>query len=187
MMYALIESPRHYRCELFPTRLERREKVIVISTVEEIDRLKMMLCVPPISGETYLYLMADRRTNLTKIGTSKNPKYRERTLQSDNPLIDLLWHWEANLSDERYLHQRFETKRMRGEWFDLTDADIQFIALYMHNKRMAQDAYNQHQDELAEMKHKGQRLRDNLDISLTSGLPITVVPITDNEDTTAEG
>lgn len=72
---------------------------------------------------THIYLMFDTRTAYTKIGRSKNPKARERTLQSDNPLIELLGSIEAPVTVEKELHRRYADKRIRGEWFDLSESD----------------------------------------------------------------
>lgn len=65
------------------------------------------------------YLMIDHNTNLYKIGSSDEPKYRERTLQSEKPTIELLYVLEDNR--EKELHERFAQYRVRGEWFDLSN------------------------------------------------------------------
>lgn len=82
---------------------------------------------PPRPG--YVYLMRDARSGYTKIGFSIDPSRRERTLQSEVPDVRLLCCWAGTRGDERALHQRFQEKRVRGEWFDLTDAEIEAIGL----------------------------------------------------------
>lgn len=79
----------------------------------------------------YIYLMIDQRTKLYKIGRSVNPKYRERTLQSDNPLIDLVFSKKAGQEHETYLHEKFAEKRIRGEWFSLNSEDVNYIKNYL--------------------------------------------------------
>lgn len=71
------------------------------------------------------YLMRDENTGYTKIGKSNNPRKRERTLQSEKPTISLLYTclWDV----ESELHARYAAKRVRGEWFNLTDEDILHI------------------------------------------------------------
>ena len=76
---------------------------------------------------TKIYLMLDERTGYHKIGRSVNPTNREKTLQSDNPKIRLLECWETTSDNEKTLHVQFQNKRVRGEWFDLTDLDIEQI------------------------------------------------------------
>ena len=42
------------------------------------------------TGSCYVYLMIDTTNNFYKIGISNNPRYREHTLQSDKPTIELV-------------------------------------------------------------------------------------------------
>jgi excisionase family DNA binding protein len=46
-----------------------------------------------LSKQTWVYLMKDLRNGFYKIGQSQNPQYRERTLQSEQPLIALVEAW----------------------------------------------------------------------------------------------
>lgn len=81
----------------------------------------------PKQKDTFLYLMRDTRTGLYKIGRAKNPAYREKTLQSDNPLIEIIKQWPGTITDESDLHDRFKKKRVRGEWFNLNESDLDVI------------------------------------------------------------
>lgn len=72
----------------------------------------------------FVYLMANRRNNFTKIGYSNHPEYRETTLQSEDPDVELIYKTPGNLEDEKRWHINFESKRIRGEWFNLSEADI---------------------------------------------------------------
>jgi len=76
---------------------------------------------------TFLYMMIDGHTNLTKIGISKNPTDREATLQGQMPLLELFWQCESERSEETQLHEFFDEKRVRGEWFDLSMDDVRYI------------------------------------------------------------
>jgi hypothetical protein len=82
------------------------------------------------TGKTWIYLMRDLRSDLIKIGFSNNPRYRERTLQSEQPLIDLIEAWQADKSDEKYLHNQYKDFRLRGEWFKLNTEAIDEIHSY---------------------------------------------------------
>lgn len=73
----------------------------------------------------YTYLMTDSNTGYTKIGRSINPKKRERTLQSEKPTITLLAVTEGDI--EHKLQQFFTDSHIRGEWYDLTEKEIDFI------------------------------------------------------------
>lgn len=71
--------------------------------------------------------MKNHRNGYIKIGFSVNPKAREKTLQSEEPEIELLEKWPASMVDEMVLHQRYAAKRIRGEWFKIDAGDIAII------------------------------------------------------------
>lgn len=77
----------------------------------------------------YVYLMKDQTNNYYKIGYSKTPEYRERTLQSEKPTIEMICNKRLpsrKLAEafEKALHSVFADKRHRGEWFRLDDNDV---------------------------------------------------------------
>lgn len=75
-----------------------------------------------------VYLMMNEVNQRVKIGRTKNkPQYRERTLQSQEPEITLLYHKKAKcmVGTEKHLHKKFKNKRYRGEWFDLSTVEIE--------------------------------------------------------------
>lgn len=69
------------------------------------------------------YVMFDKSTGFYKIGKSVNPRYREKTLQSEKPTIELLHVFHTNI--EKKLHKEYHNKRIRGEWFALEISDIE--------------------------------------------------------------
>jgi hypothetical protein len=80
-------------------------------------------------SECYVYLMVDTSNNFHKIGISNSPDYRERTLQSEKPTIELLAakkfvNRDIASSFEKALHSTYESKRLRGEWFELEENEI---------------------------------------------------------------
>ena len=83
---------------------------------------------------TYVYVMIDKNTGYYKIGRSKKPEYRERTLQSEKPTIEILYTFEAMIKHEKQLHEMFSNKRLRGEWFDLSGSDIEKIKTFFSNE-----------------------------------------------------
>lgn len=77
----------------------------------------------------YVYLMVDTANNFYKIGISNRPGYREHTLQSEKPTIELLCAKEYPTrviaeAIESALHKAFASKRIRGEWFNLSLVDV---------------------------------------------------------------
>lgn len=77
------------------------------------------------NGTAKTYLMHDENIHYTKIGKSVNPKHREKTLQGEKPTITMFAVCENDV--EKKLHVKYADKRIRGEWFDLTQEDIDNI------------------------------------------------------------
>jgi prophage antirepressor-like protein len=74
------------------------------------------------------YLMLDILRGFYKIGKSRNPQIRENTLQAEVPSIELLHVIQDDI--ELYLHEKFNSKRLRGEWFELSESDVNYIKSY---------------------------------------------------------
>lgn len=75
--------------------------------------------------KSYHTYIAKDGSGLFKIGKSENVRLRIKSLSVANPLIELVY--EINRDVESELHKRFENKRVRGEWFSLSNDDISFI------------------------------------------------------------
>ena len=84
--------------------------------------------------DTFVYMMR-HQNGLTKIGKSNNPSTRERTLQAEDPRLEMIFHCKAHGSTERRLHQIFESVRVRGEWFDLMPHHVEWIALILEGMK----------------------------------------------------
>ena len=78
-----------------------------------------------ITVPTKTYLMKDFFRGVHKIGKSINPQVRERTLQSEVPTIELVHVIDEDI--EKHLHEKFSAKRIRGEWFNLSINDLNYI------------------------------------------------------------
>lgn len=68
--------------------------------------------------------MIDNHTGHYKIGRSVSPLKREATLLSQKSSIRLLFYFPSFSKMEIYIHEMFYEKRIRGEWFDLTNEDL---------------------------------------------------------------
>ena len=82
-------------------------------------------------GEKYIYIMLNKRNNLFKIGSTKSPSYREKTLQAQEPEIEIVAFWCAPVKVEKDLHKKHTGKRLRGEWFNLNTTDLHLIKASM--------------------------------------------------------
>ena len=77
-------------------------------------------------GRSFLYLM--RHSNgLTKIGRSVQPKAREKTLQAEDPRLEMILCVDGQGYREKTLHRIFDELRVRGEWFQLEDRHVEWI------------------------------------------------------------
>ena len=74
-----------------------------------------------------LYLLKNRRNGYYKIGVSYDPSKRTITLQAEDPDVILIRAWENKGSLEREWHRHFWRERLRGEWFQLTPAQIRYM------------------------------------------------------------
>lgn len=75
----------------------------------------------------HVYLMHDTVRGFHKIGFATDPKFREKTLQAEVPSIVTIHSFEGTMLDEEALHIRFRKKRLRGEWFQLAEEDVNYI------------------------------------------------------------
>lgn len=80
--------------------------------------------------EGFLYLACIEGTTICKIGLSRNPKKRLKELRFEvkKDLILLSACWVESMKDaEQELLNRFQHKKIAGEWFNLDSLDIDFI------------------------------------------------------------
>lgn len=76
----------------------------------------------------FIYAIGTLNTQ-QKIGYSKNPDQRLKTLQTANaePLhIHYAFQVDESIaaSVEKYLHRQYNHKRIKGEWFEMTPEEI---------------------------------------------------------------
>ena len=91
-----------------------------------------------IYEECYVYLMVDHTNNHHKIGISNSPDFREKTLQSEKPTIEMIAakkfiNRKIAASFEKALHNTYSKKRIRGEWFKLDAHEIHEIKSTLEN------------------------------------------------------
>lgn len=78
---------------------------------------------PGSNGDVcYVYVMRNEDNGANKIGISNAPKYREHTLQSQEPSVNIVFYCEfptrnAALQVESEMHEKYAQYHIRGEWF----------------------------------------------------------------------
>lgn len=67
---------------------------------------------------TSVYFIRSAGFGVVKIGTAANPSARLRSLQTGNAEeLSLIRVIDGGEAEERWLHDRFQQHRVRGEWF----------------------------------------------------------------------
>jgi hypothetical protein len=118
--------------EIFQVALIQYASDFLIVIKEEVPEYKEILN-DTRNEVCFVYLMHDLNNNFYKIGISNQPKYREKTLQSEKPTIVLICSRQfpkRNIAEilEKTLHDTYSNKRIRGEWFALNFEDINDIS-----------------------------------------------------------
>lgn len=81
----------------------------------------------PARAAGFVYLMVNRANGFCKIGFSRKPKFREKTLASQEPKIEILTMKPGTMGDEIQMHEKYKEQRIRGEWFNLSEIQIEDI------------------------------------------------------------
>jgi hypothetical protein len=117
-------------------KLNTYELVIHISQIELTDQLPIRKNIRKevIDKPCKVYIMHDKNTGYYKIGRSINPVKREKTLQSEKPTIEMIFNFDTMASTEKILHKEFRHKKVRGEWFNIDQNDIDYVINNYSNK-----------------------------------------------------
>ena len=81
--------------------------------------------------EGFIYLI--KSNNMYKIGKTKNIKTRIQSIKTSTPFLLEIVHTQKYINYhkiEKHLHTEFKDKRVSGEWFNLTENDIEYIKNY---------------------------------------------------------
>lgn len=71
-----------------------------------------------------VYLIGASGMPLAKIGRTKDPQGRLRSIQRMSPVqLEIRWQTDGGSALETHLHRRFKALRTHGEWFDFGDKD----------------------------------------------------------------
>jgi hypothetical protein len=78
------------------------------------------------------YIIKDKSTGFYKIGKTVNFKRRFQTLSTSN--INLQQTLIIFGDEEKYLHQIYSNKRIKLEWYNLNQRDIDDIKEYIFDR-----------------------------------------------------
>lgn len=96
--------------------------------------LRVSESVQPGEDACFVYVMRNNQNGAYKIGISKDPEYREHTLQSQEPDVTCIFQLEfpnreSARSVERDMHIKYGEYRLRGEWFSIPKEMIHGVML----------------------------------------------------------
>lgn len=98
-------------------------------------RLQVELALRSGEVDGYVYLLRTHG-NLWKIGRSKNPANRLKTFKVTLPYrikYEMVIPSQDYKTLEKWLHETFADRRIDGEWFELTDGEVQDIRAMFPN------------------------------------------------------
>lgn len=84
-----------------------------------------------LGGYLYVFYVEANGERMYKIGVAKNPIDRQRAHQISNPLelmIACSYYSPSVYEEEAFLHGKFASQHIRGEWFRLVAEDLKAIA-----------------------------------------------------------
>ncbi len=88
---------------------------------------------PKRRTDGYVYLLKCEN-DLYKIGHTNNPQSRVQTFKVELPFDVEYTHiieCHDRFAIERYFHEYFADKRIRGEWFNLDETDIEYFRAFI--------------------------------------------------------
>lgn len=85
----------------------------------------------------YVYFIKDNLDNI-KIGLAQNieKRFKNYTEMAYDPEIIFLLKCHDTVKVEKYFHNKFASKRFKGEWFKLDSEDIKFINSFKYSKEI---------------------------------------------------
>lgn len=116
------------KCALYEIYTNNNNDFPGIAPTTKRDLLIYLGVLERKSGKRKLYktyLMKNQRNGYYKIGISDKPKQRELTLQSEDPDVLMVKVWDKNI--EKELHHRYDSQRLRGEWFNLSKVQLMYM------------------------------------------------------------
>ena len=104
-----------------------------------------------------VYFMKHGRSNIYKIGFTRNINQRVKGIQMHNPVkISVVYSINADCSYEKFLHRTYDKYRVRGEWFRL---DKELLA-EATSRKIRQRYLRQTHDKRMKQKRRSRRLQE---------------------------
>lgn len=102
----------------------------------------------------YVYVLSyneDSGLKYYKIGCSLRPEYRNKRLSSLSAFPTKLIHiieCKNMFKTERYFHNKFANRRLNGEWFALTNDDLNYLKSFKYINNIPKQLFKMPREEL---------------------------------------
>lgn len=111
-------------------------------------------------GKHYFYIIYDHDLKIYKIGETQDLQARRLTIKRPTKYLQVIYFVDMGqqsiaMDFERFCIIKFKDKRIKGDWFDLTDEDVNLI------KSMAKDNQNNHHNKTNNTDKTNITLSDN--------------------------
>lgn len=114
------------RQELYDELMNNVEPILTEAAQYDLTNKRCAVANGLVRTDTQqTYLVLDEATGYTKIGKSKDIHTRLQIIKTHVPLCQLIGYITDDV--EKELHARYSDKKIKGEWFNLSDKDIQDI------------------------------------------------------------
>lgn len=106
-------------------RAARRMLSESITDHMEVLKAYQNMDVTELEPDKYVYVIKNLTTGAYKVGISKNPEQRLKSLQVGNDgELSLIGYKQGTFQDETAAHERLVDKNIRAEWFNLDSNDV---------------------------------------------------------------
>lgn len=97
-----------------------------------------------------------------KVGCSENTKRRLRSINTDCPfVVEIFREYDCDPVMEKVIHEKFQDKKIKGEWFVFNDSDFEKIGEIISNQ---DEIINNPNESGYEILKKRKILKDSLEI-----------------------
>lgn len=94
----------------------------------EVLKAYQNMDVTELEPDKYVYVIKNITTGAYKVGISKNPEQRLKSLQVGNDCeLNLIGYKQGTFQDESSAHKLLADKNIRAEWFNLDSSDVRAL------------------------------------------------------------
>lgn len=116
--------------QIFTRENQAARRMLSESITDHMEVLKAYqnMDVTELEQDKYVYVIKNLATGAYKVGISKDPEQRLKSLQVGNDgELSLVGYKQGTFQDETSAHKRLADKNIRSEWFRLDGDDVKAL------------------------------------------------------------